>query len=77
MRYVIGDVHGCLARLILLIESIEKRGDVSQIVFLGDYIDRGPHSKETIDYLIALSKKHPCVFLRGNHDDIFGYILIK
>ena len=41
--YVVGDIHGCLAELRYLIEQLPlEHGD--RLVFLGDYIDRGPHS---------------------------------
>ena len=75
MEYIIGDVHGCLERLTTLIEALEKRGPITKLVFLGDYYDRGPHTKQTIDYLINLSEKYNCIFLRGNHDDIVCSIL--
>ena len=37
-------------------------------VFLGDYIDRGPSSRETIDRLIELGKTRESIFLKGNHE---------
>jgi serine/threonine protein phosphatase 1 len=37
-------------------------------VFLGDYIDRGPDSRKVIDRLIARSRTHQTVFLKGNHE---------
>jgi serine/threonine protein phosphatase 1 len=39
-----------------------------QIIFLGDYIDRGPASREVIAYLLELKQTHSTVFLRGNHE---------
>jgi serine/threonine protein phosphatase 1 len=75
MEYIIGDVHGCLERLVNLIAALEERGPISKLVFLGDYLDRGPHSKQTIEYLLNLSQKYDCVFIRGNHDDLICYIL--
>src|SRR6185369_4202426 len=42
-----------------------------KFVFLGDYIDRGPDSKGVVDYLLDLSTVRECVFLRGNHEDMF------
>ena len=69
--YVIGDVHGCLPELASLVESLPmERGDT--VVFLGDYIDRGPDSKGVIDYLVALRRRgeQTTVFLRGNHEDM-------
>jgi serine/threonine protein phosphatase 1 len=39
-------------------------------VFVGDYIDRGPDSRQVIDRLIALARTHDCVFLKGNHEAV-------
>jgi serine/threonine protein phosphatase 1 len=67
-RYLaIGDIHGCLDPLQRLIETLNpQRSDT--LVFLGDYVDRGPDSKGVIDYLIELNKSFSCVFLLGNHE---------
>ncbi len=68
MNYIaIGDIHGCLDPLQRLIHTLNpKRTDT--LIFLGDYVDRGPNSKGVIDYLIELKKTHACVFLLGNHE---------
>ena len=39
-----------------------------RLVFLGDYVDRGPDTRGVLDRLIALDRSHRCVFLRGNHE---------
>ena len=49
----IGDIHGCLAPLELLWKTIDP-GPEDQVVFIGDYVDRGPDSKGVIDFLIDL-----------------------
>jgi serine/threonine protein phosphatase 1 len=69
--FVIGDVHGCSATLEKLLTSLNiQRGD--QLYFLGDYIDRGPGSKEAVDTIIELREKGYAVFiLRGNHEQLF------
>jgi serine/threonine protein phosphatase 1 len=72
--YAVGDVHGRHDLLMLLIAAItEDAADAAEpkFIFLGDYIDRGPQSREVIDSLIALSRRGlgDCVFLRGNHDE--------
>ena len=71
-RYVIGDIHGCAAELSRLAEGLPLvQGDV--VVFLGDYIDRGPNSREVISYLLSLRMEHKTiefVFLKGNHEDM-------
>jgi serine/threonine protein phosphatase 1 len=67
-RYVaIGDIHGCLDPLQRLIDTLNPQPS-DTLVFLGDYVDRGPDSKSVIDYLIELNKSFSCVFLLGNHE---------
>lgn len=72
-RYVIGDIHGCAEELRRLVEALPLvRGD--QLVFLGDYVDRGPASHAVVSYLISLQRRAndiQLVFLRGNHEDMF------
>lgn len=64
----IGDIHGCLAALERLWEAVDPSpGD--RIVFIGDYIDRGPDSKGVIDFLLALPKNLDVTFLTGNHEE--------
>ncbi len=70
----IGDVHGCALTLDALIRSLDIGAD-DHLVFIGDYIDRGPDSKGVIDRLFALREKHTCTFLRGNHEELMlGYL---
>lgn len=65
----IGDIHGCSKTLTELLRRLENEfGETRTYVFVGDYVDRGPHSKEVVDILIEFNKSHDCVFLRGNHD---------
>jgi serine/threonine protein phosphatase 1 len=69
--YVIGDIHGCLVELGHLIEGLPlEPGD--RLVFLGDYIDRGPDSKGVVDYLLELQKRRDLeiICLKGNHEDM-------
>lgn len=70
--YAIGDIHGRLDLLDNLLESIfeDSHGKNFQIVFLGDYVDRGPQSRDVIDRLISLKEQYPqtVIILLGNHD---------
>ena len=69
MTYVIGDIHGMYRYLLKLLEKLPAReGD--EFVFLGDYIDRGPSSKEVVDLLIKLFKSQRTTFIKGNHEDM-------
>jgi serine/threonine protein phosphatase 1 len=71
--YAIGDIHGRLDLLEKLLHQIKS--DLAQYpvlrpvhVFLGDYIDRGRWSRETIDRLISHGAEHESIFLKGNHE---------
>jgi serine/threonine protein phosphatase 1 len=71
--YAIGDIHGCsdlLAQLLLRIDRHLSSNPVHDAiqVFLGDYIDRGPNSREVINQLIERALNHNAVFLKGNHE---------
>jgi serine/threonine protein phosphatase 1 len=69
--YVVGDIHGCLDELATLIEALPMELN-DRLVFLGDYIDRGPDSKGVVSYLLELRQagKQQIVFLKGNHEDM-------
>jgi serine/threonine protein phosphatase 1 len=70
--FVIGDIHGCLEELRHLVDALPVRpGD--EMVFLGDYIDRGPDSSGVVSFLIELKaslSENKLVFLKGNHEDM-------
>ncbi len=68
---VIGDIHGCLGSLTNLLDMVVNRANT--LIFLGDYVDRGPESRKVITTLLQL-KKNPdlrLVFLKGNHEFMF------
>jgi len=71
--YVIGDIHGMLPQLEVILKRILPLRKADQIVFLGDYIDRGNFSFEVIERLIKLQNDYPeqCIFLMGNHEFVF------
>lgn len=66
----IGDIHGCVRSLNDLLRRLDPSSD-DHLVFVGDYIDRGPDSKGVIDLLLDLAASVPCTFLRGNHEYFF------
>jgi serine/threonine protein phosphatase 1 len=71
--YAIGDIHGRLDLLDELLAQISSDASDHQAkkkiyIFLGDYIDRGSSSRQTIDRLIAYSAQNETVFLKGNHE---------
>jgi serine/threonine protein phosphatase 1 len=65
----IGDIHGCAAALAALLRAIAPE-PTDTVVALGDYIDRGPQSREVLDQLIALAGRCRLVPLLGNHEEV-------
>src|SRR6202158_4784699 len=73
--YAVSDIHGCAELLQDVFAAIDHhlaRAVRARAlhVFLGDYIDRGPASRQTIDLLIERSRRHESVFLKGNHEAV-------
>jgi serine/threonine protein phosphatase 1 len=69
--FAIGDIHGCVDELSRLLDAIPATsGDT--VVFVGDYIDRGPSSRRVIELLLDWRTRTPAqvVFLKGNHEDM-------
>ncbi|MEJ0023478.1 MAG: metallophosphoesterase family protein [Alphaproteobacteria bacterium] len=70
--YAIGDVHGradLLDALLNKIAAAARRGEQATLIFLGDYVDRGPQSRQVIDRVLRLrDHEHDVRFLRGNHE---------
>lgn len=73
---LVGDIHGQLSKLESLWEQLHchlgnERFSAARIVFLGDYVDRGPDSRGVIEWLSSLNSRQPGqehIFLAGNHD---------
>jgi serine/threonine protein phosphatase 1 len=72
ITYAIGDIHGCSDLLEALLERIEEHaeGRSRQLVFLGDYIDRGPDSAAVLRTVSRLKWAEPDLVtcLMGNHE---------
>jgi serine/threonine protein phosphatase 1 len=71
--YAIGDVHGRLDLLQRMLDAIDENLASNPIenavqVLLGDYIDRGPNSREVIETLLARRRRHAMICLKGNHE---------
>jgi serine/threonine protein phosphatase 1 len=76
VAWAVGDIHGRLDLLSPLVDAMIADLDASTasrklLIFLGDYIDRGPDSKGVIDLLSSLRSRgmYELHFLRGNHED--------
>ena len=76
----VGDVHGYVTKLESLWSNLQATLPcdafaTALVIFLGDYNDRGPHTRRVLDFLLALPTRHPAqghVFLCGNHDLAFA-----
>jgi len=71
--YAVSDIHGCADQLAKVFTAIDHH--LSRVqpkrpiqVFLGDYVDRGPASRQVIDMLIDRGQRHETIFLKGNHE---------
>ena len=72
--FVIGDIHGCYEKLKKMLSRLDwrpGRGDL--LLFLGDYIDRGPDSYEVVETILDLQSQAPeeVIALMGNHEQMF------
>jgi len=69
--FAVGDIHGCLAELETLLQGLAL-ADGDTVVFVGDYMDRGPESRGVVDACIGLAGRTDIatVFLKGNHEDM-------
>lgn len=72
MDYAIGDIHGYRDKVKRLIDKLNYDPSTDRLIFLGDYIDRGPDSKGVIEFMIELKHTNASnIFLMGNHEDNF------
>ena len=74
LTVAIGDVHGHLDKLEGLLQRIRRHADGSstRLVFIGDYVDRGPASRGVIELLMEMTARDPdgVICLRGNHEAV-------
>lgn len=66
--FFIGDIHGCYNPLMKFSMQYPFTNPSNLYVFIGDYLDRGIQNKEVLKFLIDLSQRKNCIFLRGNHE---------
>jgi serine/threonine protein phosphatase 1 len=69
--FATGDIHGDLAALLRIEAQLPELDEGDTLVFVGDYVDRGPHSAQVIQHLRSLRHRTRAkvVTLRGNHED--------
>jgi serine/threonine protein phosphatase 1 len=67
----IGDIHGCIDPFTDLVEKRIRIRKEDRIILLGDYVDRGLHSREVIDYILDLRVSgYDIIALTGNHESM-------
>ncbi len=72
--FAIGDIHGCLKKVKALMERIPIRwGSGDMLVFLGDYVDRGPDPAGVVQFMVELQAEYAAsvICLKGNHEVMF------
>ena len=69
--FAIGDIHGDLEALLKVVDRLPPLEPSDTVVFVGDYVDRGPQSSQVVNYVRRLARDSPAkvVTLRGNHED--------
>src|SRR5438105_13173689 len=65
--FAIADIHGCDEELRLLLRQLPLTRD-SRVIFLGDYIDRGPNSRGVVETILELQEYCHVTCLLGNHE---------
>eukprot|EP00606_Chrysophyceae_sp_TOSAG23-5_P000978 GSChrysophyteH2.ASY1.ANO1.780.1 assembled CDS len=70
---VVGDIHGQIDDLLLILEEAGEPSPTNLILFNGDFVDRGAHGFEVVTIMFSYFAAYPgCVFMnRGNHEDPF------
>lgn len=72
--FVVGDIHGTYTKLKDMLAKLDWRpGSGDKLIFLGDYIDRGPKSYEVVETVAELTDRyqHEVIALKGNHESMF------
>ena len=59
MLYAVGDIHGEREMLEELLDGLSLSAE-DRLVFVGDYVDRGPDSHGVVELLIQLAESHRC-----------------
>ena len=67
----VGDIHGCINELLLMLEKVNYDKQKDQLIFLGDYVDKGPNPKLVLEKIMDLVLNDDAIALGGNHEQIF------
>lgn len=67
--YCVSDIHGCYEELCKVLNKLNLKPK-DTLIFMGDYVDRGPDSKSVIEKIIELQSYCNVITLKGNHEDM-------
>jgi len=65
----IGDVHGCIDELRELVKAVDYRAGVDRLLFVGDFVDRGPSPADVVRYVRELAEHGDVIAILGNHEE--------
>ena len=72
MRYlVVSDIHGDIEKFEDVLQEASYNPREDQLILLGDYVDRGPCSRDVVAKVIDLVENDGAIAIKGNHDDLF------
>ncbi|UOQ45951.1 serine/threonine protein phosphatase [Halobacillus salinarum] len=72
MRYLaVSDIHGEVGKLEKVLSEASYDPKRDQLILLGDYVDRGPYSRNVVAKIQALVEMDGAIAIKGNHDDLF------
>lgn len=74
---VVSDIHGCYSPFNDLLELMNYRPGEDQLILLGDYVDRGPRSREVVEQIIGLVEKDGAIAIQGNHDERLVDVMLE
>ncbi|MFT3923813.1 MAG: metallophosphoesterase family protein [Myxococcales bacterium] len=77
--FSVGDIHGEIEHLLRVLNKLPELDESDTLVFLGDYLDRGPHAAQVVEHIRRLAVDGPAkvVCLRGNHEDAWLKVIDK
>ncbi|WP_440119819.1 metallophosphoesterase family protein [Paenibacillus sp. QZ-Y1] len=62
------DIHGCYDEFNALLEHVAYNPEQDELILLGDYVDRGPKSKQVVEQIMQMHEQHNIIVIKGNHD---------
>ncbi|MBM7568832.1 metallophosphoesterase family protein [Paenibacillus sacheonensis] len=74
-RLVISDIHGCYQAFNQLLDRVNYHPSSDQLILLGDFVDRGPQSREVVEQVLHMVIEDGAIAIQGNHDERFADVV--